>query len=70
MAGGGWSGFWKLPRAWFSLTESERRALLLVLALGLLGLAGRWWRDRNRSVEQPQERPAAARQASGVHHEH
>jgi hypothetical protein len=36
----------KLVRSWFELTREEQRALVLVLALFLLGIAVRIWRLR------------------------
>ncbi len=32
-----------LLRSWFELTQDERTALILILALFLLGLLARWW---------------------------
>jgi hypothetical protein len=61
-----------MARAWLHLTETERRALLLVLALGLLGLAGRWWRDRSPDAAPGTDQPAARaidRQEEGRRHE-
>ena len=50
-----------LVRSWFALTRDEQNALLLVLALILLGIAVRAWHLHRTAPPAPQ---AAAKQHS------
>ena len=42
------AGLRRASHAWFDLNADEQRAILLVLALALLGLAARWWHMAHR----------------------
>ena len=53
---GRFNAFRQIFRAWFELTHDEQKALLLILALFLLGLTVRFWHlkdEANRSDPSP-----------------
>ena len=47
-----------VARSWFALTPDEHKAVLLVLALFLIGLAARYWHIRTATHELSPTIPA------------
>ena len=49
----------QILRSWFELTEEEQKAVIIILALFMLGLAVRYWHLRSqRSKVRGQHQPA------------
>lgn len=55
MTGSRWTqGLKALGASWFALTLDERKALCLILALALLGLAAKAWHVRHTESTRPE----------------
>lgn len=55
-----------IVRSWFELTTREQRALLLILALFLLGIFLKWTRRNGNAAGDPTAVPPAIAAESGL----